>query len=221
MPIQSKASLDFVLEEPSEKSTLGVTITYALGENTAMFPNLPVAVTDLQQVNNNLISAIAAASTGNFTAKANLTDVEEDWDEAFRLTANYVSTVAAGSEVIILTAGFTPTKNERQGAQLPPMLPDFEVTFGKGKGCFTARSKGIPGAKAYVYTAVPNGVSISYDANKMIIAVGTTKIYVVVNTRKGVEFANMPSGEQLNLSAYAINAAGSGPASNGETVIPQ
>ena len=50
---------------------------------------------------------------------------------------------------------------------------------------------------------------------------GDKNIYISADTHKQTEFNHLPSGIAYNVSVFAINRAGSGPAATSQKVIPQ
>ncbi len=217
----SKASLAFKLKKPTTKPSFGSNVITALGESV-LFPDLPVNIAELTTVNNALSTAIAAALTGNHTAVAAVKTAVTNWDNAFTLTANYVSSIAQGDETVIRAGGFIPTKSESQPTQKPGASAGFTATINGSKGAIIAASKNaIPEARAYLYSAVPDGVTVNYNGNTMIITVGDKIIYINADTRRQTEFYHLPSGIAYYVSMFAFNRAGNGPASTSTPVIPQ
>src|SRR5881628_3512832 len=104
------ASLGFIRLNPSNKTTFGTAVINALTANAETFPNLPVLLAVLTSSNNALIAAINAASSGDHYAIANLKTILKEWNNNFRLTANYISNVADGNSATIRLASFIPTK---------------------------------------------------------------------------------------------------------------
>ena len=77
------------------------------------------------------------------------------------------------------------------------------------------------GADSVIYAALPPEAEVSYNGNTMIITIGDKSVYVIADTRRQTEFCNLPSNTAYSVSAYAVNSAGSGPATQGITVITQ
>jgi len=221
MQLKEKASLAFISESVSEKITFGQAVITALGNAAADFPNLPVPLLDLSAINADLASAAVAARTGDHVAVANLTNIEKNWEDDFRKTAIYVTAVANGDAATIRKAGLEPTKGESQPTQKPGIISKFAVQVDPGKGCFSAGCEPAEGANAYVYAAATNDVQITYSGDTMIITAGTNTIYIRVDTHRKTHFTNMPANVPLNVSMYAVNRAGSGPATESNSVIPQ
>ena len=155
-------------------------------------------------------------------ARSALQQSIKEWDNAFTLTANYVNIVANGGTNLIVKAGFDSTKDDRSSRPKPETAISFKATVGSGRKTINAGiKKGVKGAKAYVFAAVPEGVDIKYSGDTMIIEVEGKQLFINAVTKKKTTFYNVESGKPYKLSMYAINNAGAGAARNGEQVIPQ
>ena len=103
MKLFCKASLAFKRLRASAKPAFGTNVIYALTppvtakKAKATLTDLPVPVADLQVLNDNLAAAISDSLTGNHTAVASVKNAVIAWDEAFTLTANFITTLAAGN----------------------------------------------------------------------------------------------------------------------------
>ena len=120
MPV-AKASLAFNNFNSADKVSFGanvvaqLTLVAAGTENP--FTALPVTIADLLLINNNLSDADAAMNQGGKSAAAALKEAKLEWRVVFTATANYVTTVAGGSETIITSAGMDCTKTTRTKKQ--------------------------------------------------------------------------------------------------------
>lgn len=222
MKLTVRASLTFKRSKTSEKPVFGANVITSLTAAATTFPSLPVPIAQLTTINTQLAQAIASALSGNHSAVADVKVKAAAWDVAFTKTAVYVTSVANGSDVIVRSAGFVPTKSETSPVQKPTAVANFKATINGSKGAIIAGSKNaVPEAKAYVYTAAPEGVNVSFNDNTMIITVGDKTVYVIADTQKQTEFFNLPSGTPFNVNMYALNSAGSGPASAAQQVVTQ
>jgi len=221
MQRESNASLAFIRETPAEKAPFGQSVIDGLTANAITFPNLPVPLTELSANNSALTAAVLAAKSGDHIANANLKAVLKVWNANFRRTARYVSLVANGDEPTIRLANLVPTKSESTPKQKPGATSHLAIGVNGSKGNFTAACPSVSGATSYVFAAVPEGGSASYNGDMMQLTLGDKTFYVVVATRGKADFTNVPSGDELYISVYAVNSAGCGPATNGQSVIPQ
>lgn len=221
MQRESNASMAFTRETPAQKAIFGQNVINGLTTNAATFPTLPVPLTELTANNDALSAAVLAAKTGDYIAVANLRTILKVWNTNFRFTAKYVSLVANGDEGTVRSAGFIPTKSETTPCQKPGAATHLAVSVNGSKGNFSAACPSVAGATSYVFAAVPQGGSVTYNGGMMQITLGDKTFYVLVNTRGKADFTNVPSGAELSVSVYAVNRAGCGPAINGQSVIPQ
>jgi hypothetical protein len=221
MQKESNASLAFIRETPAEKAPFGQSVIDGLTENATTFPNLPVPLTDLTANNDALTAAVLAAKSGDHIALANLRAVLKVWNANFKRTAKYVSLIANGDESTIRLANLAPTKSETTRRPKPGATAHLATGVNGSKGNFTAACPPVSGATSYVFAAIPEGTSVTYNGNMMLLTSGDKTFYVVVGTRGKADFTNVPSGNELYVSVYAVNSAGCGPATNGQTVIPQ
>ncbi len=115
------ASLSFKLQKTAKKPIFGAHVINALSilvakdkEEQLNYLNLPVPVKELRIINDDLSTALKAALTGNNNVVKNAVI---QWDAAFTLTANYISSLANGDENFIRNTGFVPAKNDINSAQ--------------------------------------------------------------------------------------------------------
>ena len=228
MKLIPKASLAFKLKNAPSKTTFGQNVITALTplvtakKSIANFSDMPVPVAELQVLNDSLVAAVAATVDGGRAAAAALKAAVIAWNAGFAATANFISAEAEGNPMLILAAGFLPTKGETQPAQKPAAITNFKATINGTRGSIVASSaNGDSNAKAYVVTAVPPGATVSYSQDTVIITINGATIYLSAKTRRDTELNNVPSGVAYSVSMFAINSAGSGPATPGQQVIPQ
>jgi len=111
-----RASLTFKLQKTAKKPVFGSNVINALSALLAKdkftnpnFFNLPVPLKELQAINGNLSAALATAISGK---QLDVKVAVLQWDAAFTLTANYITSFAKGDEIFIANTGFIPVKNE-------------------------------------------------------------------------------------------------------------
>ncbi len=224
-----KASLAFKKENASVKTTFGSNVINCLAPAITatkkvqpVFADLPVPVATLQQINDNLVTALANKVNGGRAATQALKTAVADWDTSFTSTANYISVVAAGDAATVLSAGFIPTKSQTQPLPKPGAITNFTATINGTKGTIIAGSKkSVAAAKIFVITAVPPGAQVDYVNDTVIISIGETSVFLTATTRKESEMFNLPSGVPYSVSMFGVNAAGNGPAAPAQVVIPQ
>ena len=225
MKLQCKVSMAFKSAKPVDKVKFGSGVLACLlpAKVTASYPNLPVPVADLQLINDTLnASVVAVQTTGSRQSKTALKNAAADWTSAFGITGTYISMVAQGNEQTITEAGFVPTKTVTQPTQKPGLATDFQATINGFKGAILAGVQTpVPEAAAYIYYALPDGVTVSFSENTMILTVDGKNIYINTATQKKTEMYNLPSSAAFNVGMYAVNRAGAGPATATQQVITQ
>lgn len=228
MKLVPKASLSFKLESAASKTTFGTNVincltpVLAAKKSRLSAGDLPIPVTELKALNDNLTTAVANNVNGGRAASAALKAAVAAWNNAYTQTAKFISNEADGDPSLILECGFIPTKSESAPFPKPGPVANFRATINGSKGAIIAGTKkGVPYSKAFVVAALPPGATASYVQDTMIITIGDSSIYISANTRGETELYNLPSGVPYNVSMYAINSSGSGPATAGKQVIPQ
>ena len=234
MRLNCKASLAFKKSRPDVKPGFGQNVINSLTppptvskktaskKDAALADELPIPLADLTAINNDLAAAVSDSLTGNHTAKASLKNAILAWNYAFGRTAEYITSIAEGDAELIRRAGFVPTKSESTPSQRPGAAINFKATINGTKGAIIAGSqKAVPGALFYLYSALPDGATINYVNDTIIITIGEQSVYLSASTSKQTELYNLPSGVPFNVSMVAVNTAGNGPASPSQRVIPQ
>jgi len=235
MRLNCKASLAFKKLRAEAKPAFGQNVINSLTpppllsskktevkKEAAVADDLPIPLAELTDINTDLAAAVSDSLTGAHTARATLKNAIIAWDYAFGRTAEYISAIAEGDPEIIRKAGYVPTKTESSPSQKPGAPINFKATINGTKGAIIASSqKAVPGALFYLYSALPDGATINYVNDTIIITIGEHTVYLSASTGKQTELYNLPSGTPFNVSMVAVNSAGNGPASASQKVIPQ
>ena len=227
MTLIPKASYGFKQDDPATKVAFGQGIIDAVNTDAAspkpLFPNLPVKITELQNVNDALAQANANAKSGSVADVAIQENAVKTWDLNMFLTANYVNAVAALSDsptMVITAAKFVPTKDFTTPHPLPSVSSTLTVYNNGKKGAIIAENqKKIDFAKGYVYTVLPDGATMEYDGDTMKLTMGGLTCYIIADTRRKVEIFNLPK-TPWNVSVCAFNSAGTGPMCPPVTITP-
>ncbi len=221
MTLQVHCSLDFLNEPVPDKLILGGKVILGLTNNTTDLPNPPISIKTLQADTDAMQAAAGLAASGDHTEVAKLTGAVKIWNDDFRQTAIYVSSIANGNLVIIRESGYTPTQSESVPTPLPGVMVNFNVNPEKPKGTFTASADSMHNAAAYLLAAFPDGVTVAQNGDTLIFTVGTTNIYVIVDTHPKIHVGDLPSKVPLNVVMCAVNRAGAGPLTDSQEVTPQ
>ncbi len=180
----SSASLEFINLSPECKTPVGTGMINCISADTKTFPNPPVDVTTLTDLNEGLTEAIPKAHTGDKTAAANLLNIEKQWDGAFRSTAKYIGIIANGNEAVIRQGGCTPTKGDTSPSQIPGDCKNVQVAAEHGHGTASVGCDADASVKAYLYIASTGGATIKQDGDTIVITVGSEIIYVQADTHR-------------------------------------
>jgi hypothetical protein len=225
MKLVSRVSMAFKKDNAVDKVKFGSGVLACLSQPSvaASFPNLPVPVANLQDINDVLNEAVVAVqTTGSRQSKTALKNAVTDWTSAFGITGTYIGMVAQGNDQLINEAGYLATKSVSQPKQKPGLATDFQATINGFKGAILAGTQTpVAEAAAYVVYAFPDGVSVNFTENTMIITVEGKSIYINTVTQKKTEMYNLPSSAAFNVGMYAINSAGVGPATATQKVVTQ
>jgi len=222
MKRQIRASLAFKQLKPVDKASFGANVISSLTAAGTAFPNLPVTLTQLTAINTAFTTLVAKAASGTHQFVAQLKEQVPVWNDAFTKTADYVSLIAAGSDSVVRSGGFLPTKGDTSPSQKPGEASDFKATINGSKGTIKAGTKkSLSTARALIFTAAPDGVTVAYDDNTMKIIAGDKTVYVIVDTQRQTEFFNLPSSTAFNVNVYGVNSAGAGPATTPQQVVTQ
>ncbi len=230
MVLNPKASLDFKRKNPEAKVSFGSKVIGGLTPDQlqkakATQSDLPVPVADLQDVNDRLQAAITSAGTGNYAAISDVKTIAKEWSGKFGLTANFITTVAQSTDNpagFILSVNFVPTKTETTPTVQPGAVDNFYVTINGTKGAIIAGGKKpTVGAMANVFVAFPDGVTVSFSNNTMIITTEDKSIFINVDTQRQTKMYGLTSAQQYNVCAYGVNRKGHGPVSATLEIVPQ
>jgi len=212
MTLSIKALLTFLKFTPELKVTFGKGVIKGIGSTIALFANLPFTILQLTGFNTALDAAIAEAELGNKKAKADLKAAVKVWNNAFRLTANYVSVCAGGLETVIVGAGLEPSKSSSSAGLFPTLFDGFRLVTSTVIGLFRAFVNPLKGVKniIYVFVASPTGVTITQINNTLVVTHAGVSTYIKIGTAHGVAFSNVPN-TPLNVTAFGVNNKGMGP----------
>ncbi|HLG33588.1 MAG TPA: fibronectin type III domain-containing protein [Bacteroidia bacterium] len=143
---------------------------------------------------------------------------EEVLDDLMRDEADYVDDIADGSEVIISSAGFTPTQTEQTPVQKPLKPENLKNKHLDQPGSISSVCDKVENAKAYATViATSQDGQVTVAGEDVIITSGTGVVIVNISTNRKTTHTGLTSGTKYWVRKFAINAAGRGPDSD---VIP-
>lgn len=219
---KSEAAHDFAKDNVAQKIIMGYDVAARIEGNPHVFVNMPVPGSDLRSLTDKLQASAEAARSGDHVASAQLIVDIKKWNNGYLRTADAVSLIANNDPTIIALAGFKATSSETHPSTEPGAGENFQVSIPQGShgmidaSCDTMARK----ASAYCYIAAPEGVRVEQDHNQTRITIGDVSVVVIVDTHSHVRFANMPN-QKVHVSMFAVNTAGTGPATTAKDVTPQ
>jgi antitoxin (DNA-binding transcriptional repressor) of toxin-antitoxin stability system len=145
-------------------------------------------------------------------------DAEVVLDDLMRDLADYVDDIADGSEVIISSAGFTPTQTIATPVQKPLKPENLKLKHLDQPGSISTVCDKVENAKAYVTViATSADGQVTVAGEDVIITSGTGVVIVNVSTNRKTTHGGLTTGIKYYVRKFALNAAGRGPDSD---VIP-
>jgi hypothetical protein len=223
MQLKQKVDREFLYHSsPTEKVATGGHITDLLTANEATFPALPFPVATLRSTNTEYLTLIEAAKEGSHSAIAARNAQSKLWVQQYKATADYVDHLANGDAVIITKAGMTPTKAESTPTQAPEQPINAHARPIATPGSIEADVRANKNVDAYLYIALPEGLTYETASDGMlIITAGTQKIYVKCDTHASTLMAGLESHKAFNVLVQPVNNAGAGPLTDPMQVTPQ
>ena len=212
MNIKQHVSFAFINDNtPPQKVAFGNNVIVALTAASASFPNLHLSVKQLTALNNTLENAIGPAMGGDTHAVSVRNAAEDAWDAGFRLTASDVDNQAQGDPAIISLAGFTATTGTRSPKGVPADAVFEQKPSPTAGGVHLSLVAQSRIATAYVAVAAPDGASIQFAADNIVITLATgEKVYVSASTSSDIDITGMAPDVRVTVGARAINSAGAG-----------
>lgn len=170
-------------------------ILNAVTANAAL-PNPTPSVEEFQTGINDFSDALAIALTGSNYDKDLKNEKRDALITLLHNLSNFVLFKAAGNELIVKSAGFTPAKAERNPAPEVGPATEQQLQDGPNAGELNYSFKRVPGAKSYLYQCTPDPITES--------SVWEQK----VGTVSKVRFSGLPSGRRIWCRVMAIGRDG-------------
>ncbi len=165
--------LDFVSLPIPEKIVKGRKVESGLTGNPG-FTTPEVLIPVLKTATDQLEDDNVAAAKGGPTETAKMHQTEKAWVNLMRKQALYVDRIAEGDERLILSSGFSMSKQPA-----PAQRPEFKSSLGEKTGSVVLRRKAAPGAKTYVWQYCES-IPLP-DESKWIYAGFTTKAIIEIS----------------------------------------
>ena len=189
------------------------TVTKMTGN--AFFTTPAVSLATMQTAAVDLETKYNAAQVGGELQTAEQDAAELVLDDLLRKQAAYVTAIADGSEVKIFSAGFQPTKKEKEPIPLPIKVANLKLKPEEQAGSITKINDKTPNAKVYVTLLSTNPVfPVTVDGDLLVIQLGADKLIIDISTERKRTYENLVSATKIYVKTSAFNAAGKGPDSD-------
>jgi hypothetical protein len=162
-------------------------------KGNAIFATPDVSLTELTAMVDKLESDFNDSQSGAHDAKAEMRKSNLAANEGFKTQAAYVDRIAKGDEAIILSSGFTASKQPD-----PAIRPIFGAEAGEKPGDIKLFRKAFSGAKSYAWQYCKDPLS----------ADDSTFIYAGVSTQASFVVSNLTSQAKYWFRVAAVTSDG-------------
>ena len=142
---KSYVVFDFLKFPVPGKVAKGRNVLLGIGGNP-IFVTPDIPLDDLKSSTDELENSFVAAQRGGKEDTVRLRKAEEIWDYQMRLEARYVERIAAFDEAIILSSGFSVSRQPT-----PIQKPELSAGNGDLSGSVQLHRQAFPGAKTYLW----------------------------------------------------------------------
>lgn len=163
---------DFLRSSISTKITKGRNVVAEMTDNPN-FPNPDIPLGDLNETTNELERRYLAAQNGGKENTVLLHQTEDIWNDMMRKEAKYVDRIADGDEAIIISSGFSTSKQPT-----PAIRPELIAEGGTKSGSVLLRRQAVKGAKAYIWQYAINTVPDQEDGWKIAVVTGKASVEI-------------------------------------------
>lgn len=206
----AKVSYDFIDYNPNDKGLFGDHVIAEMTEHASVFDDPDVPIADLTTVNTALKGKTQEAMSGDKVKIQERDEAEKAWDTKFRKEAEYVQRIASGNKLVIAQSGYHATKTEIHPLA-KPATPILQAWGNKGKGSIHAEILPLADTRGIVFLAAGKGALANMSVDGQIVKVkgqGVDEINALFGTKRKVDFVNLTSGQEYEITAFAFNATG-------------
>ena len=210
MNLKARVDKSFLRETSAKKADFGNTVVDSLTVHAADYPNLPVPTAELKEVTNKLGKLNQQAATGDHLSIVQRNATEKEWNHLFSLTADYVTFLANGNELIIINAGFKFTKTVSV-ASLPPTQVTGVVALSTTKTNLHVEWA-LQRGSSYSCILVKKGfgADVSLINGQISMSAPENLVAIKNDTHNKIDFEGLPSLTEVDIVVYAINIKGVG-----------
>ncbi|WP_293944420.1 MULTISPECIES: hypothetical protein [unclassified Sphingobacterium] len=174
-------------------------IVKSMREEKTLFPDPYPSLDEIEKLIDRLTNEIADAMYRDKLAVAIRDDTRDELLGQIRLLSYYVNRIAQGDEVIILGAGFLPSKDRDNSADIPS-VESFNVKAEIGSGGVKLSLKAWRRAKTYRYEYRKKNVNQDWT--------------IVLSTRSRCTISELDVREEYEFRVCYVGAKGNSPYSN-------
>jgi hypothetical protein len=169
-------------------------VSHMTGNPLFATPDVPMA--DIIAKTDKLEQKNIAALGGGTLHKAEMKDARLDLIDALYIEALYVDKIAKGSETLVISSGFAPTKQ-----YVPRHYPEFRLENGEFPGEITAQHKAIAKAKSYCWQFCVSETVPEEDA----------WVWKGVSTQAKMHISNLEAGKRVWVRCCGVTRYGMTP----------
>ena len=216
----AKVSFDFIDFNPNGKGLFGDNVIAEMTEHNPPFDKPDVPIGDLDEVNKTLKTKTQQALSGDKVKIQERDAAEKVWNDKFRKEGEYVQRVAAGDKLVIAQSGYHSTQTEIHPQQKPAQ-PKLDAYGNKAKGSIHAEIGALADVRGIIFIAAAKGAlsKMGIDGQTLKIQGNTNEINALLGTKRKVDFTNLNSGQEYEITAVVFNAAGVSDMANTISVV--
>lgn len=224
-----RSKLSFKRMRVDQLDTFATGVRDGIFNNPAIFTTPPIVQADYQTIIDTFINTRAAYKQGGLAQKGAYEMARDTLIGTLVQLADYVNSVALGSEAIITTAGFVPTKGTASSRPMP-LQPTGVVMTNGTTGVLLAECANQPYVNTYLclLTAnqpLPPVLSVNSsgqvvvppeensEAARAMMPFHGPPIIIDLNSNRKKRFTGLVPGVTYYVTFVAINAQGVSPVS--------
>lgn len=210
MNLKPRVDRSFLKDTPAKKADLGIQVCDAIEAHAATYPNLPVSAADLRKTTNKLADLNVIAAGGDHLSIVQRNAVEKEWNNEFSLTADYVTFLANGNELIITNAGFKTTKTVSVTTVPPAQVVGIIATSTSKTNLHVEWT--LQRGSSYICLLLKKGFGADVSLVNGQVTIGTPENLVAFksDTHNKVDFQGLTSLTEVDIVVYAVNVKGAG-----------
>jgi hypothetical protein len=187
--MKKKLSLSFKDYRDEDLNVAAIIIVSKMTGNEN-FPDAVPLVNELTDLSRRYLDAMSAASLRDMEKVAIKNQLRGHLIRALKQLGLYVTLVAKGNNLLLLSSGFPLTKPKGETVLSEPQ--EFKVSAGRYYGEVILKVKRVPGAKSYLYQYTPDPLTEASVWKS------------VIGTRCKITIKDLPLGQKIWFQMAAI-----------------